>query len=123
MYKEKIKVGDSFLVEGGGNDLGSGTQIALVNKVTKQGNVYCYKISHSSKNLVAKKHRLDRKRIIRSFPFKLWFNNDIAAADADRLESAIGIPWLHKYVGIEIERPITIYSASLRKNSIFRSIG
>ena len=129
MYKEKIKVGDSFLVEGGGNDLGSGTQIALVNKVTKQGNVYCYKISHSSKNLVAKKHRLDRKRIIRSFHFKLWFNNDIAAADADRLESAMGTPfmhgklWLHKYVGIEIERPITIYSASLRKNSIFRSIG
>ena len=112
MYKEKIKVGDSFLVEGGGNHLGSGSQIALVNKVTKQGNVYCFKFSHSRGALVAKNHKLDRKRIIRSFPFKLWFNNNISAVDADRLESAIGIPFLHKYVGIEIERPI-------RKNSIF----
>ena len=98
MYKEKIKVGDSFLVKGGGNGYGSGSQIALVNKVTKQGNVYCFKFSHSRGSLVAKNHKLDRKRIIRSFPFKLWFNNNISAVDADRLESAIGSPFLDWYV-------------------------
>mgnify|MGYP003327643628 CR=1 FL=1 len=72
---KNIKFGDSFLVEGGGNDYGSGTQIALVNKVTKQGNIYCYKFSMRSQSIVARNHKLKFESIIRTFPFMVCIKN------------------------------------------------
>lgn len=88
---KNIKIGDSFLVEGGGNDYGSGTQIALVNKVTKQGNIYCYKFSMKSQSIVARNHKLKFESIIKTFPFMVWLNNDMSAVNADRLEETLGV--------------------------------
>ena len=49
-----IAIGDAFLVKGGSNSHGAGTQIALVRKITKQGNVYCFKISKRTASVVAR---------------------------------------------------------------------
>tara|TARA_R100000544_G_C2172801_1_gene33070 strand:- start:62 stop:337 length:276 start_codon:yes stop_codon:yes gene_type:complete len=85
---EEIKVGDSFVVEGGGNEHGAGKQIVVAHKVTKQNNVFCYKVSFKGK-LLAKNHKLDRNKIVRSFPFKMFLDNDISSHDADRLEEVM----------------------------------
>ena len=61
---EDINLGDVFLVYGGANQHGSGQQIAIVNKITKYGNIYCEKLSIRKKKSIGKKCRLDLDDII-----------------------------------------------------------
>jgi len=55
---DDINLGDIFLVYGGANQHGSGQQIAIVNKITKYGNIYCEKLSIRKKKSIGKKCRL-----------------------------------------------------------------
>jgi hypothetical protein len=60
-------VGDFFEIYGGANHHGRGKQLALVHTITKQGNIYCYKISMKGK-LIAKKFKLNWDDVIRPRP-------------------------------------------------------
>lgn len=82
---EKIKVGDSFLIEGGGNDHGFGRQIALVRKISKQGNVYCAKFSQKNKCVIAKKHKLQIDKIVGRHPFMSWFWHHCNSSQQDSI--------------------------------------
>ena len=73
---DHIRVGDAFLVYGGANQHGSGQQIALVNKITKYGNIYCEKFSIRRKKSIGKKCRLDVDDIISRFHQQIWHIND-----------------------------------------------
>tara|TARA_R100000656_G_scaffold86003_1_gene62560 strand:+ start:474 stop:719 length:246 start_codon:yes stop_codon:yes gene_type:complete len=61
---EDINLGDVFLVYGGGNQHGSGHQIAIVNKITTHDNIYCEKLSIRKKKSIGKNCRLDLDDII-----------------------------------------------------------
>jgi len=67
-----IAIGDAFLVKGGSNSHGAGTQIALVRKITKQGNVYCFKISKRTASVVARNYRLETDHVIEAVDFNKW---------------------------------------------------
>ena len=60
-------VGEAFEIYGGGNHHGRGKQFAVVHTITKQGNIYCYKISKKGK-LIAKKFKLNWDDVIRPIP-------------------------------------------------------
>ena len=61
---DNIKLYDAFLIYGGRNHHGQGKQLAIVNKITKHGNIYCEKFSIRKKHCIGLKCKLDADNII-----------------------------------------------------------
>ena len=63
----RVQIGDTLLIEGGGNDYGSGEQIFKVTKITSHGNIFGTKHSKRNPNgCLAKNHRLNPVAIIKT---------------------------------------------------------